>query len=124
MRSLHTATRELLLLVKTGGKTRAAMRTYHSQLVNKCFKAKSQPPPQPSVWFCVYEITRIGKFIETESYTFARWRWNWRGVTPDGYEVSFGGNRNVLKSIRVMITQLCELMFQTVEPCPLNRYIV
>lgn len=49
--------------------------------------------------FCLYEISRIGKFIKTENRIVApgaEERKEW-GVTANGYRVSFEGNENVLE---------------------------
>ena len=48
--------------------------------------------------FCLYEISRIGKSIKTESrLVFAKGQGvGIKGMTANGYRISFGDDENVL----------------------------
>lgn len=72
-----------------------------------CVKEASHKRPH-TVWFHLDEMSRTGKFIETGSRAscLGVGRWEEWGVMPKGYEVSFGGDENVLKLIFVMVAQL------------------
>ena len=57
----------------------------------------------------LYEMPRICKSTETESNCLGseRCRRKW-GVIANGYNVSFGGDENVLKLSVIMFAQFCE----------------
>ena len=51
-------------------------------------------------------MSQIGKPTEIESRAVVTWGWReWGRLMVNGYEVSFGGNENILKLIAV---KLCE----------------
>ena len=59
----------------------------------------------------LYEMSKRGKFMETESRLVAvqgQRGWEDQGMMAKECRVSFQGDKNVLKWIGVMVTQLCE----------------
>ena len=61
------------------------------------------------MWFPLYEISRIGKSIETESrFVFARDRESEKQWVLNGYRVFLGGDKVFWNLIEVVIVRYCE----------------
>lgn len=55
------------------------------------------------VRFYLDEMSRIGKFIETEGRLVITWGWEWeQGLMINEHEGSYWGSENVLRLIMVM----------------------
>ena len=63
-----------------------------------CLVKEARHKRPHSVLFCLYEMSRTGKSIKTESrLVFAKGQGvGVRGVTANGYRVSFVGDENVM----------------------------
>ena len=51
-------------------------------------------------WFCLYEVPKIDKFIETESRIKVNIDWEWEGMgsySLDGYRISVWADENILE---------------------------
>ena len=73
------------------------------------WKKKPDTEQKTNVWFHLYEVPRVIKFIDTESRTVAASIWKERQVTADGYGVSVLQNEKVLES-----AQQCNIL-NTIE---------
>lgn len=78
-------------------------------------KQTDEPWKKPDTQGCMlydstYEISRIGKSMETESRQVVNLELEvWREIRSDikGYGVSLGDDKNILKFTVVMIVQFC-----------------
>ena len=71
----------------------------HEQTLKTCsLKEVSHKGPQ-MIRFCFYEMSRIGKFIETESrlVVVGSWMWEEWEVTANWVQDCFRGDNNVLE---------------------------
>lgn len=69
------------------------------------------------MWFNLYEVSRIGKILETESrLVITKYRGQGESVTANKCKVSFWSYKSVLDQIVVINEQFCE--------CPKNHWIV
>lgn len=51
-----------------------------------------------TVWHHLYEISRVGKSVETESKSMVAWGWRWCGIRSDSVATgSFGSDENCTK---------------------------
>ena len=61
-------------------------------------KGKKSGTKDHILWFHFYERSRTGKYIEKENRLVYAWGWGVSGaMTANKYDISFGGDKNVLK---------------------------
>lgn len=85
-------------------------RLKHQWTLKTSCPVKEASHKRPHIIFHFHEMFRTDKSIQIESRLWLSrvGRMEWKGVTANGYWVSFCSNESALKLIMVIVAQLCE----------------